>query len=153
MGDTRRGIVMAEYIKRHFPRINKIISVADGNLILSNELCHNYTVSVYDPKIRNRNKFINIHKGLFLANNSELCDLVVGIHPDGATGEIVDYSIKNRINGIIVPCCIIGKYANECNNNWAQLLANKLKRFFNVEIDLLPISGKNLAIRYWRKSL
>ena len=33
------------------------------------------------------------------------CDLVVGMHPDGATRVIIDYAALHRVPFAIVPCC------------------------------------------------
>lgn len=153
MGDKKRGKAVLKYIVNNFPRVNTIISVADGNLILAKEIYHYYKVSVYDPCIRNRNKTIRSHIKIrgkpFHSKCNEKCDLIVGLHPDEATGQIVDYSIRTKTPCLIIPCCVKGKYSNECRKqNWVKFLSNKLiQKGFSVSIDKLQIKGSNLAIK------
>ena len=154
MGDKRRGKVLLNYIARNFRGISSVISVADGNLVLAREIYLTYKSVVYDPRIRNRNIAVRSHIKVvgkpFYSDCSLKCDLVIGLHPDEATGEIVDYSIRTRTPCLIVPCCMVGQYSSECRNKgrWVKFLANILiQNGFDVFIDQLPISGSNLAIR------
>lgn len=152
MGDHQRGKVLAEYLHRNFPSQRSVLSVADGNHILAKHL--NYPrIQVIDPYVRSTkpSRVYKTHKQLFLSTDLYKCDLVIGLHPDEATGEIVDYSIKNRVPCVIVPCCVKGKYANGSlytGKSWCNYLVNLLRqRGFDVDIDILPMSGANMVIR------
>ena len=37
------------------------------------------------------------------------CSAIVALHPDEATGEIVDFAIKHRIPFVVVPCCVFSR--------------------------------------------
>jgi hypothetical protein len=130
MGDRKRGTEVSKFIKKNFTKISTVISVADGNFILAKEICNSYNVTVYDPKIRGKKSLkskINVIGKPFFSCCKEKCDLVVGIHPDEATGEIIDYSIRTRTPCLVVPCCVVGKYANSMKReSWIKFLKNKL---------------------------
>lgn len=154
MGDKERGQAVLNYLAHNFRGISSIISVADGNLMLAKEIYDKYQVTVYDPKIRNANCTIrSAIKAIgkpFHADCIAKCDLIIGLHPDEATGEIIDYSIRTKTPCLIVPCCMVGLYSSDCKNKarWVKFLANKLiQKGFTVSIDKLPIRGSNLAIR------
>lgn len=44
--------------------------------------------------------------GLFSAAEPDEFDVVVGMHPDGATDEAIAYAIERRCPFAIVPCCV-----------------------------------------------
>jgi hypothetical protein len=145
---------MAKYMKRNFHGLSTVISVADGNLVLAREIYQTYKVIVYDPDIRNRNiavrKNVKVIGKPFMADCKQKCDLIVGLHPDEATGEIIDYAIRTRTSCLIMPCCMVGKYSNQCKNKsrWVKFLANIfIRNGFKTRIDKLSITGDNLVIR------
>ena len=154
MGDPKRGKEIASYIKKNFNPNLSILSIADGNLILAKELYHNYKVTVYDPDIRNNNRNvkskIKIIGKIFTSDCKSKCDLIIGVHPDEATGEIIDYAIKNNTSCILIPCCVKGKYSSQCQNKhrWVKFLANILiQNGFRTSINYLPITGDKLLIK------
>ena len=153
MGDKHRGRAVANYIRRKFPHVRRLISVADGNLMLAREIYQDYDVTIYDPEIRNKNSIVRQHVKVvgkpFTSGCSENCELIIGLHPDEATGEIIDYATQNQTPCVIIPCCVKGKYASDCSKaGWVKHLANILRqRGWQVYIDLLPINGDNLVIR------
>lgn len=152
MGDNKRGKIFAQYIIKRFPSINNVLDVADGNLVTANLLCTYYNaIVVVDPKPRKRgkNNKIKVHKKMFSGNDKYETDLIIGMHPDEATGEIIDFAINNRTPVLIVPCCMKGKYSNRVHNKeqWVKFLAGILRlRAFDVEINMLHIKGSNLMI-------
>lgn len=154
MGDKIRGKIFGQYIKKTFPRVKRLISVADGNLVLSREIYRDYEITIYDPDMRNHRldirPFAKLRGKKFTADCPYKCDLIVGLHPDQATAEILDYAIRTQTPCIIVPCCLVGRYSSECSNKarWVKFLANKfIQKGWRVHIDRLPFKGDNLAIR------
>ncbi len=37
------------------------------------------------------------------------CSAIVALHPDEATGDIVEYAVQNRIPFIVIPCCVFSR--------------------------------------------
>jgi hypothetical protein len=155
MGDKNRGKLFANYIYKNYPNVKKILCIADGNFITANELIKYYNnteITVYDPKIRAKKKSKNIHafKRCFYSTEKYKTDLIIGMHPDEATGEILEYAIKRKKSFILCPCCIKGKYANENLNKKGWI--NKLKGIaennrFDVFIDYFKMKGDNIILR------
>jgi predicted RNA methylase len=156
MGDITRNEKFATMIKKQFPKAKNVLNIADGKGILSRKLA-NKDMNIYavekKPRFKgNKHKRI-IYKQMTFNSNKKLdidnIDLIVGMHPDEATAEILDYAIINKINFAIVPCCIVGKYSENVSDykSWINKLSNiAIKNRFNVTVLKLNISGKNLAI-------
>jgi hypothetical protein len=154
MGDKNRGIVFANYIRRNVRDCKTILAVADGNITLSRHLYTDYEVTVVDPNIRNCNK--EYRKAMCIIGRTFTSqwritkyDLIVGMHPDEATGEIIDYCVRTKIPALIVPCCLKGKYSKQCQNKhrWVKFIKNIFVQNGRVvNIDMLRITGDNLCI-------
>ena len=39
----------------------------------------------------------------------ENCSCIIGLHPDQATGAIVEFAVKHRKPFIVVPCCVFSR--------------------------------------------
>lgn len=153
MGDTRRGIVLSEFVKEHYPvgRFRNIFVPADGNLVLAQHL-HQYDhVMVYDPAARAypKKKNIKLRKKAFHAEDKLPFkpDLIVGLHPDQATGEIIEKGLELNIPICIVPCCALGKFSENIERRsykqWMNLLKSKLPDHRMTD---LPIKGRSKVI-------
>ena len=135
MGDSARFIVTAEFILRNYPRAKSILCVADGKGDLAKILNkEGKNAQIIDP----------VYNGLYFSRDfKHPCDLVVGLHPDEATGEIVIYGERMKIPYLIVPCCIKGKEAVGVRgfDQWI----NKLQRLSKNSLreTLLPMRGAN----------
>lgn len=151
MGDITRHEKFAILISKQFPKVKTIINVADGKGILSRYLANKgYEIFAIERKPRfigNKHKRI-IYKQMTFSSNSKLskADLIIGMHPDEATGEILEYAINNKIPFAIVPCCKVGKFSDNVSdyNSWVnKLKLIAIKNRFNVNLLKLRISGKN----------
>lgn len=149
MGDERRNDVFALFIKRQFPRAKIILVVADGKGILARKLANKgFQCFVIENKPRfegNKHPNITYKKGWFTRDSEVEADVIVGMHPDEATSEIIRAAIKNNKPFAVVPCCIKGKDSNGINGfqNWLkklEFLAGSCRK------TQLPISGKNIVL-------
>jgi len=105
MGDETRFEVLTEYIFHNFPNVRKIADVAGGmfgHLNISLTKC-GYDVTTIDPRFGYRDYNCYGMGVPYHENMASAFDLIVGLHPDGATESIV-YS-ANFKPIIIVPCC------------------------------------------------
>jgi hypothetical protein len=103
MGDERRGQIFAQFIVKQFPKAQRVLDVAGGK----------GQVARFEGRAHPRIKYI---KGWF-TEDSEMpdCDVVVGMHPDEATAEIVLYAVKHRLPFAVVPCCRKGRHSENVN--------------------------------------
>lgn len=104
MGDSRRFEVTRDFILRNYPRAYSILCVADGKGDLSRLLQNTgRNAQVIDP----------VYNSLYFDRKwKHKCDLIVGLHPDEATAEIVIVGEKLQIPYLIVPCCVKGTEAD-----------------------------------------
>ena len=145
MGDSRRFQVFAEFIKRNYKPC-KVADVAGGKGILSWELQNRgYKPTVIDPRIRYGIKRYDTIKKLYKQEYAKDFDLIVGMHPDSATEDIIESAIKYNRKFAIVPCCSHSKEDRKFDyKHWIE----HLKRLadYNVKITSLDIKGRNLVI-------
>lgn len=103
MADIQRFAYFARYIAERFPR-GRVFDVAGGKGMLNIELSKlGFEVLTFDQ----RHKHLDVPYAQRTFTLAEPCaaDLVVGMHPDGATRLIVEYAAQHRIPFAIVPCC------------------------------------------------
>jgi hypothetical protein len=78
---------------------------------------------------------------------SEPCEaeLVVGMHPDGATRLIIEYAARHRISFAVVPCCSDNSMPYK---PWMRHLAELARErgFTRVEEVELPMAGRAKVI-------
>eukprot|EP01130_Rhizamoeba_saxonica_P000231 TRINITY_DN10219_c0_g1_i1.p2 TRINITY_DN10219_c0_g1~~TRINITY_DN10219_c0_g1_i1.p2 ORF type:complete len:132 (-),score=17.29 TRINITY_DN10219_c0_g1_i1:14-409(-) len=78
--------------------------------------------------------------------------LVVGLHPDEATEEIVDYGLNNNISFAVVPCCVFpdlfsDRYVNDTPvRTYPQFLEYLKQKDSSIKVDHLPIKGRNTVL-------
>lgn len=148
MGDKNRGAVLEKFINYHFhvSIYPNVLIPADGNFVIASRLSDRQ-VTVIDPKIRGKKQnFITAKKSLFFSSSEIKSDLIIGLHPDGATGEIMDYVVINNIPCVIVPCCHLGKYS-ECRD-WIDFMVKFFSQAgFSVETFDLKIEGENRLVK------
>jgi len=81
------------------------------------------------------------------------CSLIVGMHPDEATVDIVDVALAKKINFAVVPCCVFhnkfpdrklksGKEVVE----YPDIIQFILEKDSSLKIDFLNIKGRNKVI-------
>jgi hypothetical protein len=104
-GDESRFEIVAEYIYARFGSdIKHIADVAGGRGLLSRILNkkYNYRAEVIDPRGYVLKGVPSLQVG-FSSEMAEFYDLIVGLHPDGATREVAESAAYRPI--LLVPCC------------------------------------------------
>jgi len=93
------------------------------------------------------------------------CSAIIALHPDEATGDIVDLAVKHRIPFVVVPCCVfsrlfpmrfkpvrqaIGTLArNETRgvvSTYEDLIEYLLDKDESIKITKMDFDGANLAL-------
>ena len=104
MADKRRFDLFAEFVRCEFPDANRVFDVAGGmgrlNLALTDR---GLDVTTFDRRWKRAE--VQYAERLFTLDEPCTCDLVVGMHPDGATRIIVEYAARHDVPFAIVPCC------------------------------------------------
>lgn len=104
-GDEKRFEAVADFIYLRFGKsVRYIADVAGGRGLLSRYLNkkHNYDAEVIDPRgyalcgVPSRQTEYKTEMAMYY-------DLIVGLHPDGATREIVESAAFRPV--LVVPCC------------------------------------------------
>ena len=157
MGDPRRFDVTAKFIATNFPPPRRVADVAGGQGNLSLLLVERgYDCSVIDPRKtalskrerrhsrRQRLAFERI-RAQFQPEMAEGFDLVVGLHPDGATEAICHAALVCPV--VLVPCC---KYWQGMESHGSPSLVETVRRCFRrLRVEwwetFLPMSGKRLV--------
>lgn len=112
MASNGRNRIFADFIKKQFPSCpENILDVACGDGRLSVQLSQTFPfaeVTGIDPKPRGNKRRIKIFKGTFPHRvKINEYDLIVGMHPDGATWPIVEKCCLHKIPFAVVPCCLV----------------------------------------------
>ena len=151
MGDSRRFIVTRDFILRNYPGARSILCVADGKGDLADLLKkEGRNAQVIDP----------VYNGLYFTRKwKHNCDLIVGLHPDEATAEIVMVGERLKIPYLIVPCCVKGPEAErmrDCFNkrfyeNHTDKFTQWCKHLQKLSLNTLrettlPMRGQNLIL-------
>jgi hypothetical protein len=150
MGDTHRNEVFCSFILKQYPRIKSVLCVADGKAELARCFANKgieATVIENSPRMEGRkHPLIHYRKGWFTRHHHVTEDIVVGMHPDEATGEILLAGEKSNRPWAIVPCCTKGELASGVHGyeDWLK----RLKGFcgHNCREQVLKISGKNRVL-------
>lgn len=157
MGDTKRFEILADWIEENYPAEThrRVQDVAGGGGCLALELAdRGYIVEVIDPrktlppkKVRKAKRglmgMVKRRREEYRSDMALDADLVVGLHPDGATREIA--LAADHCPVVIVPCCNYwpghhGDVANAVRFLWMHLGVC-------IREHDLPMTGKNLLLR------
>jgi hypothetical protein len=104
MADTRRFELFARYLRQRFPEARRVFDVAGGMGKLNVELAKlGFSAVTFDS--RRKRLPVAFVERRFTLEEPCACDLVVGMHPDGATRLIVEYAARHAIPFAVVPCC------------------------------------------------
>lgn len=104
MADKRRFDLFAELLRSTFPQATRVFDVAGGQGRLNEALVkRGCAVTTFDR--RHKHLPVTFAERDFTLDEPCECDLVVGMHPDGATRVIVEYAAKHGVPFAIVPCC------------------------------------------------
>ncbi|MBB5873250.1 hypothetical protein F4553_006684 [Allocatelliglobosispora scoriae] len=103
-GDPERFDVLAAFVVERFPDARYIADVAGGQGMLSRVLRKKYGLEaeVVDPRGWAL-KGVPARADYYSAAMADYYDLVVGLHPDEATREVVESAAVRDV--LIVPCC------------------------------------------------
>ena len=151
MGDTHRNQHFASFIKKQFPKIKSVLVVADGKGGLARELARQgLTVRVIEakPRFKWHDRYgIKYQRSWFTREHKVTEDLIVGMHPDEATAEIIIAATASRKPWAVVPCCLKGEAAKGvlCFKGWLNKLRSLARNQTVLEWQL-PISGKNIVL-------
>ncbi len=97
VADLRRFELFAELLVAQFPAAQRVYDVAGGMGKLNAELtARGREVTTFDTRWK---------RGEVTLAEPCVCDLVVGMHPDGATRIIVEYAAHHGVPAAVVPCC------------------------------------------------
>lgn len=104
MADKRRFDLFAELLRARFPEARRVFDVAGGQGRLNEALTRRgCEVTTFDR--RHKHLPVIFAERDFTLEEPCACELVVGMHPDGATRVIIDYAAQHRVPFAIVPCC------------------------------------------------
>lgn len=104
MADKRRFELLAELVAREFPTAKRAFDIAGGMGKLNAALTtRGVDVVTFDKRWKHDD--VKYAQRLFTLDEPCACDVVVGMHPDGATRIIVEYAHRHRVPFAIVPCC------------------------------------------------
>ena len=104
MADKRRFDLFADFVTRHFPGCRHAFDIAGGQGKLNVALtARGVATRTFDTRWKRAE--VDYAERRFTLDEPCGCDVLVGMHPDGATRVIVEYAAKHRRPFAIVPCC------------------------------------------------
>ena len=154
-----------ENIKKGF-----VLDIAGGKGLISYFLTTKYDIKckIVDPRgatlpkpkikeLKKKNIIIEEERKMFkLDTCDELikgCSLIIGMHPDEATVDIVDVALNKKINFAVVPCCVFhNKFPERKLKNgkdvveYQDLIQFILEKDDKLQTDFLNIKGRNKVI-------
>lgn len=141
MADKRRFELFAAFIAEQFgaPRV---FDVAGGGGKLNDALTRlGHQVTTFDLRAPHKRLDVRYAERIFGLDEPCEADVVVGMHPDGATRIILEYAAKHRIPFAVVPCCSDNSMPY---NPWMRHLAEVARAlgFPRVEEAKLPMEGR-----------
>ena len=155
MGDERRGPLFAKFITKQFPKVSFVLDIAGGKGQVARSLANKgIQVHVIDAKPRlegRQHSKISYQSGFFTSTTTLHShvkpELVVGMHPDEATSEIIEFAYKHKLPFAVVPCCIKGRYSFGINrySDWIKKLRS-LAVGYDLNEYSLKMRGKNLVV-------
>jgi hypothetical protein len=139
MADLRRFSFFAQFVRDRFDA-RRVFDVAGGtgklNQALSALGCQ---VATFDR----RHKHLDVPYAQRAFTLDEPCDadLVVGMHPDGATRVIIEYAALHHIGFAVVPCCSDNGMSYK---PWMRHLMDlaRAQGFDEVSEETLPMRGR-----------
>jgi len=161
MGDPRRFALMADLVNAEFPehRHNEIADVAGGKGGLKAAL-HRlgwYGVTVVDVRHRLAKGRPGQHYGKFTWREPRRWSLVLGMHPDEATDNIVLYAARTSRPFVVCPCCIkpdaapyTGRQGSKAD--WLAHIEQLASHTHNVSRCVLPMMGDAVVLIGRRRS-
>lgn len=146
MADKRRFDLFADLLRERFPQARRVFDVAGGmgklNEALTRRGCE---VVTFDR--RHKHLPVTFAEREFTLEEPVACDLVVGLHADGATRVIIEYAGQHRLPFAVVPCCSDNSMPYK---PWMRHLA-ELARERGLQVDevTLPMEGRARVLLGW----
>lgn len=144
MADKRRFELFAHLLVQRFGGPRRVFDVAGGmgklNAALTKLGCE---VTTFDLRHK-RDASVRYEQRLFTLDEPCTAQLVVGMHPDGATSLIIAYAQRHRIPFAIVPCC--SENGMPYNPWMRHLVALAREQGFEVEEVKLEMAGRARVI-------
>ncbi|NOK18271.1 hypothetical protein [Corallococcus carmarthensis] len=104
MADKRRFDLFADLLVTRFPQAQRVYDVAGGMGKLNESLTQRgRTVTTFD--LRHKHLPVRYAQRIFTLEEPCEAELVVGMHPDGATRIIIEYAARHGLGFAVVPCC------------------------------------------------
>ena len=147
-----------------------VLDIAGGKGLISFFLTTKYGIKckIVDPRgatlpkpkikeLKKKNLVIEEERKMFkLDTCDELikgCSLIIGMHPDEATVDIVDVALNKKINFAVVPCCVFhNKFPERKLKNgndvveYQDLIQFIMEKDDKLKTDFLNIKGRNKVI-------
>jgi hypothetical protein len=139
MADLRRFEIFARFLTERFDA-RRMFDVAGGMGKLNQALsARGAEVVTFDR--RHRHLDVPYVEGMFTLDQPCTADMVVGLHPDGATRVIIEYAALHRIAFAVVPCCSDNGMSYK---PWMRHLGElaRASGFDEVAEAVLPINGR-----------
>jgi len=140
MTDKRRFDLFAQLLVERYPAARRVFDVAGGQGRLNEALTRlGRSCTTFD--LRHKRLPVTYAERIFTLEEPCEADLVVGMHPDGATRVIIEYAAKHRLPFAVVPCCSDNSMPY---NPWRRHLAEVARElgFPHVEEVELPMEGR-----------
>lgn len=104
MADKRRFDLFADLLCARFPHAQRVYDVAGGAGRLNEALTtRGRQVLTFDRRVKHLP--VRFAEREFTLAEPPECELVVGLHADGATRVIIEYAAKYALPFAVVPCC------------------------------------------------
>jgi hypothetical protein len=138
VADKQRFDLFARLLVSRFDAL-RIYDVAGGRGLLNEALTRlGRSVTTFDQ--RHKHAEVRYAQRPFTLDEPCECDLVVGMHPDGATRLIIEYAARHSIPFAVVPCCSDNGMPYK---PWMRHLTELARGLgFRVEEALLPMRGR-----------
>jgi hypothetical protein len=143
MADKRRFDIFASFLVERFAA-PRIFDIAGGQGRLNEALTKlGRTVTTFD--LRHKHLPVRYAQRIFTLEEPCETDLLVGMHPDGATRVIIEYAALHRRPFAVVPCCSDNSMPY---NPWRRYLAELARErgFTTVEEHELLMEGRAKVI-------
>lgn len=139
MADKRRFDLFAAFVTERFGAARRVYDIAGGMGKLNEALTrHGHEATTFDT--RHKHLPVRYAQRLFTLDEPCAADVVVGMHPDGATRVILHYAAKHALPFAVVPCCSDNGMPY---NPWRRHLAGLGRELgFVVDEATLPMEGR-----------
>ena len=139
MADLQRFSYFANFISTRFEAL-RVFDIAGGMGKLNVELTSlGHQVTTFDK--RHKHLAVPYAQREFTLLEPCEADMVVGMHPDGATQVIIEYAARHHLPFAVVPCCSDNSMSYK---QWMRFLTQKatVLGFREVGEDALPMRGR-----------